>query len=314
MGASSGGIPCIVNPAAAGGRLRREWSEIERKLRARGVLLDPVWTEGPGHAEELARQRALLGTGPVIAAGGDGTALEVARGLVAAGGGTLAILPVGTGNDAARMLGVPQRIAAWADWLQTAPRSRIDLLALDGTLVLNALGIGLLGSVSARAARMKWFRGPGAYLLAGSLELARAKSTRMILRAGNFKLELPLLALAVQNGSTSGGGFRFCPGARIADGEFDATWVGELPIWRRPAAILAAYRGRIQAIPVSGQKTFAELELENPERTWAHLDGEPRPLEPGTHVVRVLPGALEVLGGGAPRAGAASSRTADSMR
>ena len=92
----------IVNPAAAGGRLGRQWPRLERRLHDLGIRLPTVWTEAPAHATALAATAVRDGHEVVVAAGGDGTICEVLEGLQQAGGGTLAILPLGTGNDAAR--------------------------------------------------------------------------------------------------------------------------------------------------------------------------------------------------------------------
>ncbi len=284
-----------MNPAAAGGRLGREWPGVERYLGTLGVTLRTSWTKESGHAEELAATLVEEGAQLVVAAGGDGTALEVARGLARVGAGTLAILPVGTGNDVARMLGVPRRMRSWVAWFESARRISIDLLELDGTPFLNAFGLGLLGSVSERASRLKGARGPFAYLLAGGLELVQARPVAIRLRAEEIVFEGPLLALAIQNGATSGGGFCFCPGSEVADGRFDATWVGELPLRSRPGAIFSAYRGRLERIPSTGRGRFTRLEIDTASEVWIHLDGEPQRLNPGPHQVSLRPASLSVL-------------------
>jgi YegS/Rv2252/BmrU family lipid kinase len=242
----------------------------------------------------LARALVEQGRERILAAGGDGTVLEVSRGLRERGRGTLVILPVGTGNDAARMLGVPRRLSAWLRWFDTAEPTQIDLLELDGRPFVNALGLGLLGAVSERARGLKGVRGPMAYLLAGVQELVRAKAFKMRLASEGFELEAPLLALAIQNGATSGGGFRFCPGAQDCDGKLDVTWVGDLPWWSRTSAILKAYLGQVRRIPMAGWLQLERLEVVTQEPVWIHMDGEPEVLEAGHHEIRVQPQSLWV--------------------
>src|SRR3990170_5687747 len=95
----------IVNPAAGGGAGARRWRLIRRELQTYFPDLEEAFTEGPGHAPELAfRARTDL----VIAAGGDGTVSEVAAGLLrreaTAVRPALGVAPIGRGNDFRRSL------------------------------------------------------------------------------------------------------------------------------------------------------------------------------------------------------------------
>src|SRR5207245_1572025 len=82
---------------------------------------DVVLTPAPDEAARLAREAAADGYGVVVAAGGDGTANEVANGLVGSGA-VLALYPIGVGNDVARALGYPRRTRDVAPFLPRAGR------------------------------------------------------------------------------------------------------------------------------------------------------------------------------------------------
>ena len=101
----------------------------------------------------------------VVAVGGDGTANQVAGGLWRAGGGTLGVVPLGTGNDIARTLGVPLDWRRAAAVVSDGRRREVDLVKIGDHVVLNAIGVGLLGDISARAARIKVIRGLAAYAI-----------------------------------------------------------------------------------------------------------------------------------------------------
>ena len=81
----------IVNPAAAGGRLGRDWPRLRARLAAAGLDLSFSMTRAAGHASELAAEAVAAGHDVVVAAGGDGTLCEVIQGLHAAGRGALGI-------------------------------------------------------------------------------------------------------------------------------------------------------------------------------------------------------------------------------
>ena len=99
----------IVNPAAAGGRVGREWKAIEARIRdALGDTLQCVWTERQGHGVDLARDAVRQGSKTLISLGGDGTHHEVLNGLMAAGSESedvrFGVLHAGTGGDFRRVL------------------------------------------------------------------------------------------------------------------------------------------------------------------------------------------------------------------
>src|ERR1700687_3642851 len=107
-------VPCmrraalIYNPIAGRGRLERVLEAVLRTCRREGFELDPVPPAAPGQATDLAGELAREGrVEAVFALGGDGTAREVACGLL--GSQTrLGILPGGTANLMALALGLPR--------------------------------------------------------------------------------------------------------------------------------------------------------------------------------------------------------------
>ena len=105
----------IINPVAGGGRGRRAQATITEFLGPRtGRDAQFAFTERPGHGVDLARDGATAGFDPIVAVGGDGTVHEVANGLLASRGAIprLAVIPIGTGNDFARSVGIPTDLRA----------------------------------------------------------------------------------------------------------------------------------------------------------------------------------------------------------
>ena len=116
-------VGVVLNALACGGRAARARPFIERALRARGLAFEVMLTRRPGEGVEIARAAAERGFQRVLAAGGDGTVHEVATGL--RGSATvLGLLPLGSGNDFAKLLGL--RPARLAEALDAALGSRIE--------------------------------------------------------------------------------------------------------------------------------------------------------------------------------------------
>jgi diacylglycerol kinase (ATP) len=285
----------IVNPAAAGGRVGKQWPRILTEMKAAGLDPPLEFTRAPGHATELAASAVRRGADIVVAAGGDGTICEVVQGLRDAGRGTLGILPLGTGNDAARTLGLPRTVDAAAKVLLAAHRRRVDLMQLGDRVVFNAIGIGLLGSINVNAAAIKMVRGIAAYLAAAAGTLFSYEPLPIELEDERFRYTGGMTILALHNGVTTGGGFRLTPGAICDDGELDGCLVGPIGVPTRLARLVAALKGTLGDKPGSQAFRFRRLRLSTEVRLPSHLDGNPYYIEPPGTVIEVLPGALEVI-------------------
>jgi YegS/Rv2252/BmrU family lipid kinase len=287
----------IVNPAAAGGRVGKQWPRIHEEIKAAGFDAPLEFTRAPGHATELAASAVRRGADIVVAAGGDGTICEVVQGLHDAGRGTLGILPLGTGNDAARTLGLPLSPADAARVLLAARRRRVDLMQLGDRVVFNAIGIGLLGSINVNAAAIKVVRGIAAYLAAAAGTLFTYHPIPIELEGEGLSYVGGMTILALHNGVTTGGGFRLTPGAVCDDGELDGCLVGPIGVPTRLARLVAALKGTLGEKRGSQAFRFRRLRLSTAVRLPSHLDGNPYYIEPPGTTIEVLPGALEVVAG-----------------
>ena len=119
-----------------------------------------------------------LGETVVVVAGGDGTICEAVQGLHDAGGAILGILPLGTGNDAARTVGVPVNLEAAAQVIAAGTTRRVDLMRAGDRVVLNAIGIGLLGAINVNSTNIKIVRGIDRLPRRRSRELCSATTAR----------------------------------------------------------------------------------------------------------------------------------------
>jgi YegS/Rv2252/BmrU family lipid kinase len=234
-------VKIIVNPAADGGRLGRDWLQIAERLATCGLSAPVVFTEAPWHATELAAEAVAEGVQRVVVAGGDGTVCEAAEGLHRAGGGELAILPLGTGNDGARTLGVPLGLEEAARAAVDGRIRSVDLIRIGDHVVFNAIGVGLTGDINDRAMMIKaanvpLLRGIIVYLVAALSSLFRYRMQRVRMVSGDRNYEGTMLILAVHGGPTTGGGFALTPAAVPDDGLLDACLVEEVgPLGRLTA-------------------------------------------------------------------------------
>jgi len=293
-------VKIIVNPAADGGRLGREWTQIAERLGGCGLSAPVVFTEAPWHATELAAEAISEGVQRIVVAGGDGTVYEAAEGLHRAGGGELAILPLGTGNDGARTLGIPSDLEEAARAAVNGRIRSVDLIRIGDHAVFNAIGIGLTGdindrAISIKAAKIPLLRGILVYLVAALASLFRYRMQKVRMVTGEADYEGTMLILAVHGGPTTGGGFALTPAAVPDDGLLDACLVEEVGPLGRLMRLAAAMRGALGTKMGTHELQAPWLELHFAEPLPAHLDGNSVTLEPPLARFEVIPGALKVV-------------------
>ena len=214
----------LIHPPVAGSGLRQDALDAAAAQLGAPVAL----ALEPGAAEKLAA--AAGGHDVVVAAGGDGTVHEVVNGLMGLPEPrpALGILPLGTGNDVARNLGmldVQRALAAIAE----GERRPIDLIRVELEVegarrcvygVLNC-GIGL-GAAVVRATTplvKRVFGSRHAYDVGTLRALVAWRSPAMTITHDNGTIEGRVMFLALGNGEWEGGGaMRLSPGARMDDG------------------------------------------------------------------------------------------------
>lgn len=286
----------IVNPAAAGGRLEREWLRVQSRLEAKGLVCEAVFTEAPYHAAELARAMARGGAERIFVAGGDGTVCEAAEGLAEAGAGCeLGILPLGTGNDAARTLGIPTDPVAAAQVATNGSARSVDLIKVGDRMVLNAIGIGLTADINQRAAKIKVVRGIAVYLGTAAVSLFKFRAPKVRVLVEGRVIDSTMTILAVHNGPTTGGGFALTPDAVPDDGLLDATLVPDVPVAGRLQRLIGALRGTLHTMDGSIALQAESLELHHDEPLAVHFDGNAGVLEGPVTRFEIVPKALRVV-------------------
>jgi len=102
----------IVNPNAGNGKGKKDWDKISDLLKNEALPFDVNFTERKGHAIHFTIEGIAAGYRKIITVGGDGTLNEVVNGVFLNKNCpttdiSLALIPVGTGNDWGRMFGIP---------------------------------------------------------------------------------------------------------------------------------------------------------------------------------------------------------------
>ena len=303
---------CLLVASAAAGS-----TDTDALEAARAALPGPVELDT---AEDLDAALDRLDGRLLVVAGGDGSIhLAVAtlarRGLL--GTVVVGLVPLGTGNDLAGGLGLPEDPGEAAARIAAGTDRRLDLLVPDaGDPVVNVVHLGV-GAVAADAASaLKEHLGPLAYAVGAARAGLTASGWPLHVEVDGEVLadgSEAALMVGIGNGHRIGGGTPLLPGALPDDGLLDvmvSTATGPVERVRYAGALRAgrhlddpcvrAARGRSVTVRVVGGDPVpvnadGELGDEVTERTWR--------VEPGAWTLRVLPPRP---GGGSPRGRAGS--------
>jgi diacylglycerol kinase family enzyme len=233
----------VVNDAA--GSTEREAVDAARDVLAGVGDVEVVATGGPDDVDDVVR--GLDGRRLVIC-GGDGSLhLAVVR-LRELGreDEPIGLIPLGTGNDLARGVGLPfDDPAAAAERVRDGRPGAMDLLIDDtGRICVNALHAGVGADASARAAALKDRLSAVAYPVGAVLAGVSAEGVRTRIEVdGEVLIDEDVLLVAVTNGTCFGGGAQICPDARPDDGQLDVLAVTAVGPVARAAFALSLNAG-----------------------------------------------------------------------
>jgi diacylglycerol kinase (ATP) len=261
-------------------------------------------TEHPQQvAEHLDKARAA-GLTRIIAVGGDGTCHALVNAILdlqtrQPDGPPLTFgqLPIGTGQDFARALGIPTKPEEAIRWLARAQVRPLDVGAIvynsQQAYFLNIASAGMSGEVDKYVARHK--RRPWTFRVATLRTILRYRPPHVQIWLDDqawYEGEMWLLAAA--NGTTFGRGMAIAPHACLYDGQLDTVLVKKASRFTLLQAFGSVYRGKhLQRPEVAYQKAQTiRLRAEN-RPLELDLDGEPESAQEVT--LRVLPAALPML-------------------
>lgn len=286
------GVRLIINPAAGRMRVSKARQRLRAAVEAALPGCDVLLTEGPGHARQLAAA-AKAQADMVIAAGGDGTLGEVADGL-AGGRAALGVLPVGTGNDFARSLGIPSDVARALAIIRQGYRHRIDLAGIGSRLFLNVAGVGFDAEVARAYHAGRKYGSPAlTYVVYALKTLAAFPPVEMEFSTEDGTFRQRSLFAAVGNARYYAGGMAITPRARLDDGLLDVMIAGDMSPLEAIMALPGAFRGAHLRHPKCSYRQVVRVGIDAERPVPVMADGEVIGTTPVT--VSVLPAALEVL-------------------
>lgn len=268
-------LKVIYNPAAGRGRARRHVREVEEYLRSRGARADCEPSTGPDDLVRIAAESSRAGFDRVVICGGDGT-LNLAVREFDLAKGTLALIPTGSGDDFAKVTGVPRDIRRACDNVLDGRVREVDVATANDLRYLGVAGLGFDSEVAEYANRdVKFLRGSAVYLYAIFRVLPRFTPRPVHLRTENGSRDLEIMFAAVGNTRQYGGGIRITPDAIIDDALLDICIVHRTTRAQLLKTLPKAYTGAHVKSPFVDMGRGREFHFESEKAMAVYADGEP---------------------------------------
>jgi YegS/Rv2252/BmrU family lipid kinase len=279
----------LISNLAAGTADEERLEDVLAVLR-RATDVEVAHTTDPGELDSVLHRR---GGRRIVVAGGDGSmhavvfALHRRHELADA---VVGLVPLGTGNDFARGLGVPLDPTEAARTVLEGVVRPVDLIVdCLGGVVVNNVHVGVGAQASRDARPFKPLLGRFGYVLGAMRAAVKPPFLRLRVQVDDHVVAdfaHPILMVAIGNGSRVGGGARITPQADPTDAKLDVMVSFSTSMWAKVGYALRFRRGthhkrgdvmylRAESITLSGQPFYcsADGELYGPERhrTW-HIE------------------------------------------
>ncbi len=256
-------------------------------------------TTKPGSAARFAKTALKNGRELIIAAGGDGTLNEVVNGIGENSGDVrVGLIPLGTGNDFGRSIGVLPDVDEAIDLIRAGETRAVDLVRVTSDEVryfVNVSAGGFSGLVNEKlTAEMKKTWGPLAYLRSAAAALPELRAYRTTLAFDNDEsLTLELYNVVVANGRYVAGGMLIAPEAAIDDGLLDVILIPKRPAPELALVVAQMALGTHLSSDAIVYRRTAKLTVNSKPGMWFNVDGELVGNEPARF--EIVPRALNFI-------------------
>lgn len=303
----------ILNPAA-GGKGKEELKRAALKSISIKFPESPVeLARSPGEALFIARRLLEEGYECIAAAGGDGTLNSVLqgffsddRGTPVRGGAALAVIPIGTGGDFRKTIGIeedPQAALSLLTGEETSPCDVgiVEYRNFEGKparrYFLNITSFGLSGLVDRYVQESSKMLGGTLTFYISTIRAMRSwrNAGVEVTIDGHERIKIKSVLVAVANGKFFGGGMKIAPMAEMNDGLFDVVILGNLSLKDFLMHGAKLYGGKIMNHPEVTRRTARKVALspiDENETMYMDLDGEPLGTIPAT--VEIIPSAIKI--------------------
>jgi diacylglycerol kinase (ATP) len=268
--------------------------QIIAALQARDIETEVWYTTLEDAGTDLARRAVAEGVDIVIAAGGDGTLHAVASGLIKSNS-VLGIIPVGTMNNVAHSLQIPEDIEQACEIIAKGHTRQIDVGSINGNIFLEVAGIGLEAALFPAAEEIK-----AKGLLSTVRGIFDGLKALFVFQPSRFTISFDqkqrrrvnAVQISICNSPYYGAHLRFAPKARMDDGFLDILIYRNFSKFAYLLHAASISQGRRILEPRVSSRKIKTVSITSEQPVVVHVDGEQKGTTPVE--VQVEPGVLQV--------------------
>ena len=287
----------VLNPASGRGKGRILKPNIRAHFARAGLNVEIVESRQPGDIKRLVAECYRRACPRVLVAGGDGTIFEAVNGVLQSDNPIpLGIIPIGTGNDFVKAVGIPEQWAFACDRIIHGSPKLVDLGRCNGLYFANGVGIGLDAEIAAIAKRINLITGKGIYTLATLIKLFRGIQTpRVSIEIDGTTYIQEVTLVAVANGTCFGGSFKIAPKSSVDDGEFDVVIADPIDRFKALSLLPKIRRGRHLDLSEVQYLNAKRVIISADKPLPIHLDGELIDEHADQYEIEIMPRRLNVI-------------------
>ncbi len=297
----------IVNPRAGSGRAGSGWPKVASMAKKRLGDFQTRWTSKPGDAVSFAKEAVCDGAGIVVCVGGDGTLNEVINGIMCHEPSVredvdVGYIPCGTGLDFIKTLPVPEKVEDALEVIKRRKTHRIDIGKIffrnhtGQTTFLyfhNVVSFGLGGEVDKKINESKKIFGTVSFFRAAFMAIIKYGKKKIYIKVDDhLEGQAVIWNVVVGNGCFHGAGMKVAPEAKIDDGLFHVTIIGNMNLIEVFCKFPKLYTGNLKARKI--QQTVGRLiHAASEQKVLIDIDGEC----PGTlpAIIEMVPKAINFV-------------------
>ena len=279
----------LINPMAGDHKGRDDWGKISLLLDHYQITYQHHFTEYPRHAIKVGQDCLEQGYRRFIIAGGDGFLNEAVNAIFTQTAVdpklvTLAMIPVGTGNDWVRTFNIPFDYEAAVKLIRNGKTLRHDIGRVfyqaggeeRSWYFINMCGMGLDAEVNKKvtADRERGHLGHLKYQYHILSALMGYTATRMTLVIDGKEIQHEVLSLALGIAQYSGGGMKQLPFAVPDDGVFDLSVIKKTTRLKVMRSVHKVYDGSFVELPEVSTYTGKAIQITSEPKCWIEADGE----------------------------------------
>jgi YegS/Rv2252/BmrU family lipid kinase len=293
-------IQVIVNPASSDNAGTRLWGALTPHFEALFSTRNYV-VSVPQSKEQSIEIAATTDADLIISVSGDGAIHNIAQGIMKHPRDkrpALAVVPVGSGNDFARSLGIPADPRKALEAIHEGRRVSIDVGSCNDIVYMETMSFGIDAAIAIKTVEARKInKQRGIMLYAGvaiSAILHELKKHHFVITLEDGRvIDDEFLICAIQNGPTYGGGFRVAPKALLDDGLLNISIGSTNSKLYALFALALLSQGKHEGLKIFNTMTARRLTIDLDEDIPVQCDGEEIL---GRHFdIKVIPQAIDVI-------------------